>query len=398
MSGSVTAYSAGVETTDVQLSYIAESAWSTAPSSAATAIRITGESLSGAKQRTRPNEITGVRRVSPAVTQQESAGGAINFNLSYGTFDDLFAGVLGGDWTAALTIDGVSGDISTVASGNKLTSTTAGKFTAVTEGQWIKLSGFTASSGANNGYYRVATKTSATELVLAGKTVVDETPSGTDAKVRGSMLRNADLVKSFFFQKKLASNLWLRYPGLMFAGMTLSGGVGQFFSGAFQAVAKEETNETAAAGNGSVNAAPVGGFFDAVAAFGGVQIDDTALGAVVNAVSLEITRDGAGMDYGMGSAAAQGARWGQVQVGGVVEIYFKAFTEYAFFKTEARKRVAWRMSDAAGNAYIATLAGANLMNPQITAGGPNQPVLARFAIEGGNDLSLPAIQLDRFAA
>jgi len=68
------------------------------------------------------------------------------------------------------------------------------------------------------------------------------------------------------------------------------------------------------------------------------------------------------------------------------------------FKTEARRRVSWRMRDAGGNHYIATLDGANLMNPQITAGGPNQPVMARFAIEGGNDLSLPSVQIDRFVA
>lgn len=398
MSGSVTAYSAGVETTDVQLSYIAESTWATAPNSAAQAIRITGESLSGSKQRTRPNEITGTRRVSPAVTQQEAAGGAINFNLSYGTFDDLFAGVLGGDWGTALNINGVAGDITAAATGNKLTSTTAGKFTAITVGQWIKLAGFTASSGANNGYYRVSVKTSDTDITLAGKTLVNETPAGTAAQIRGAMLRNGDLVKSYFFQKRLASNLWLRYPGLMFSGMTLSGGVGQFFSGTFNTVAKEELNQTAGAGTGSVTAAPTGGFFDAVASFGGVQIDDTALAAVVNSVSLEVGREGAGMDYGMGSASAQGARWGQVSVGGSLELYFKDFTQYTLFKNETRARVAWRMGDVAGNAYIVTLAGANLLNPQITAGGPNQPVMARFTIEGGNDNALTAIQIDRFAA
>lgn len=399
MSGSVTAYSAGVETTDVQLSYLVETTWGTAPNAAAQAIRITGESLSGQKQRTRPNEITGVRRVSPAVTQQESAGGALNFNLSYGTFDDLFAGVLGGDWTTALNIVGAAGDITVTTGTNVLSSTTANKFTTIQEGQWIELRGFTAGSGANNGFYRVATKTNNQSLILAGRNIAStETPSGTAASVRGSMLRNGDLVKSFFFQKRLASNLWLRYPGLMFSGLTLQGGVGQFFTGTLQAAAREEINQTVGAGNGSVTAAPTGGFFDSVAAFGGVQIDDTALTAVVNSVALEITREGAGMDYGMGTPAAQGARWGQVQAGGSIELYFRDFTEYAVFKSEARRRVAWRMRDAGGNHYIATLAGANLMNPQITAGGPNLPVMARFTIEGGNDLGLPAIQLDRFAA
>jgi hypothetical protein len=100
----------------------------------------------------------------------------------------------------------------------------------------------------------------------------------------------------------------------------------------------------------------------------------------------------------MGSAAAQGARWGQVQVAGQIELYFKDFTQYALFKNETRSRVAWRKRDPQGNNYIFTLPGANLMNPNIQVGGPNQAILARFDIEGGNDLALPAIQIDRFAA
>jgi hypothetical protein len=402
MSGSVTGYQAGVETTDVQLSYILEAAWGTTPNAAATAIRITGESLTGQKARTRPNEITGARRVSAALTTQESAGGGINFNLSYGTFDDFFAGVLGNDWSAAQTIAGVAADITATTGTNVLSSTTSNKFQNILEGQWIELRGFAAGSGANNGFYRVATKTNNQSLTLAGRPIAStETPAATSAQVRtAGMLRNGDMVKSYFAQKRLASNLWLRYPGLMFGGMTLSGGVGQFFSGSFQALAREELNQTAAGGNGTVNAAPTGGFFDCVAGFGGVQIDDAAVTAVVNSVALNITREGAGMDYGMGSAAAQGARWGQLSAGGQVEIFFRDFTHYTLFKNETRSRIAWRMREQGGvnNNYIVTLAGANLMNPQITAGGPNQPVMARFDIEGGNDIALPAIQIDRFAA
>ncbi len=68
MSGSVTGYQAGIETTETTLSYVPEATWGTAPNSAFTALRITSESLSGSKARTRPNEITGTRRVSPSVT------------------------------------------------------------------------------------------------------------------------------------------------------------------------------------------------------------------------------------------------------------------------------------------------------------------------------------------
>jgi hypothetical protein len=400
MSGSVTGYQAGIETTETTLSYVPEATWGTAPNSAFTALRITSESLSGSKARTRPNEITGSRRVSPSVTQSEQASGAINFNLSYGTFDDFFAGALGGDWSAAQTIAGVAADITVTTGTNVLSSTTSNKFQNLLEGQWIELRGFTAGSGANNGFYRIATKTNNQSLILAGKTIAStETPAGTAASVRNAgMLRNGDLVKSFHLQNRFAAALWLRYAGAMVSSLSLSGGLNQFFTGSLNIAARDEVSAITAAGNGTVTAAPTGGFFNGVDGFKGVQIDDTALSAGVTSVALTISREGAGMDYGMGSAAAQGARWGQVQVAGQIELYFKDFTQYALFKNETRSRVAWRQLDAQGNNYIFTLPGANLMNPNIQVNGPNQAILARFDIEGGNDLALPAIQIDRFAA
>jgi hypothetical protein len=400
MSGSVTGYQAGIETTETQLSYVPESVWGTTPSAAFAALRTTGSSLQGSKSRTRPNEITGVRRVSSAITQQEQAGGAINFNLSYGTYDDFFAGALGNDWTAAQTIAGVSGDITVTITTNVLSSTTSNKFQNLVEGQWIELRGFTASAGANNGYYRIATKTNNQSLILAGRTVAStETPAGTAASVHNAgMLRNGDLVKSYTLQNRFAPTLFLRYAGSMISGFSLSGSVGQEFRGSFNIASRDEVSATTAAGNGTITAAPTGGFFDAVAAFGGVQLDDITLSAAVSSVSLNVSREGAGMDYGMGSATAQGARWGQVLVAGQIEFFFKDLTQYALFKAETRSRLSWRKRDPQGNSYIFTLPGANLMNPSIPVQGPNQTMMATFDIEGGNDMALAALQIDRFAA
>lgn len=400
MSGSVTGYQAGIETTETQLSYVPESAWGTTPNSAFTALRITSESLSGSKARTRPNEITGSRRVSPSVTQSEQASGAINFNLSYGTFDDFFAGALGNDWTAAQTIVGAAADITVTTGTNVLSSTTSNKFQNLVEGQWIELRGFTAGSGANNGFYRIATKTNNQSLTLAAKTIAStETPAGTAASVRNAgMLRNGDMVKSYTIQNRFASNLWLRYAGSMIGGFSLSGGVGQYFNGSFNIAARDEVSATTAAGNATVNPAPTGGFYDSISAFAGVLIDDTPPGSAVTRLALNVSREGAGMDYGMGSATAQGARWGQLLVSGQIEIFFRDLTQYNLFKAETRSRISWRQRDPQGNSYIFTLPGANLMNPNIQVQGPNQAIMARFDIEGGNDASLPSIQIDRFAA
>ncbi|MBC9178568.1 phage tail tube protein [Pseudoroseomonas ludipueritiae] len=371
---------AAVETTDVLLSYGVETNWGQKPAGNLKMLRITGESLTGQKQRNRPSEITRVRQVAKSVTQQKSAQGGFNFALSFDTFNDIFAALLGSTWTAPLAIDGVGGDITAVAAGNKLTSTTANKFQAVQVGQWIRLMGFSANGGANNGFARVSAKTSATDITLAGKVLVNETPTGTAAKIRGSMLRNDNEMQSIYFQKQTGTVGGLIYPGALITGASLQGGVGNNFTGSFNVLAKDQVQSDTMA---NATDAPTGGFHDAVANFGGCWLDDTPMNAALQNVSLELSREGAAMDYAMGSAGAAGGRWGQLQSGGQLAFLFKDYDLYkGRFDTEQQGRLAWATADDAGNAYIVEQLGATLMNPQIQAGGPNQAVVASYTVEG----------------
>ena len=96
-----TNYQAGLETNDTIVSYAQELAWGVLPAVAFKQIRFTGESLTGTKTRTRPTEINARGEVPGNITTQESAGGGLNFALSYGTFDDLLAAALNTEWSAA---------------------------------------------------------------------------------------------------------------------------------------------------------------------------------------------------------------------------------------------------------------------------------------------------------
>lgn len=374
---------AAVETTDVLISYGIETNWGVKPAAAFKALRITGESLASQKQRSRPSEITRVRQVAKNVTQQKNSSGGINFALSFGTFDDLLAALLGNVWTAPLAIDGAGGDIAAVASGNKLTSTTANKFAVIQVGQWIRLSGFSTGGGVNNGAARVAAKASATEITLAGKTLVNETPAGTAAKIRGSMLRNDNEMQSLFLQKQAGSAGFTHYPGALVSGGSISGGVGNFFSGSFNVMAKDEVYSATSASTGAVQDAPTGGFHDAVANFGGTWLDDVPMLAAVQNTSVDITREGAGMDFAMGSPGAVGGRWGQVQTNGKLDLLFKDYDLYRNrYDTEVQGRFAFLTADDSGNAYVIEQLGAILTNPTIQAGGPNQAVVASYTVEG----------------
>ncbi len=176
-----TGYQAGVETNNTQISYAPEAVWGTLPASAFQAIRYLRETLGGTKTRQRPQEINQTREASAAITTQQAASGAIDFALSFGTFDDLFSAALGSDWQTPVALAGAAGDISLTnvsSTSATLGSTTAGKFTAINAGQWIRLLGFT--NAANNGLYRVAAKVGSTSLTLTSLVAtVTETPAGT---------------------------------------------------------------------------------------------------------------------------------------------------------------------------------------------------------------------------
>jgi hypothetical protein len=383
-----TSFSAGVESNDVEVSYAKETVWGTKPAVAFKAIRYTGESFSGSKSRARPAEVRNDYQAAAAVTTQEAATAGINFALSSGTYDDLLAGVLGSDFSTAIAISGT--DIAGTATG--YSTVTAGKFTTVTAGQWIRVSGF--SNAANNGYKRVTASTGTTITTAQAGAVEAAGPSVT---IGGSRLTNGTAFQSFHFQKKLSNSLYLVYPGTFFSGVTLTAATGQFLTGSFTGFPKSEEKATTNQSTGAVTAAPTGRVVDTVAGFQSLEVNNAAVSAVVDGITVNVARDGAAAQYGMGSTAAQGVLRGTVTVSGSVRIYFRDFTLYDMYKSEAYTSITYRSVDSDGAGYQVSLPSATLMNPQIVSGGPNQGILAEFALEGNVSPTLGyTISIDKF--
>ena len=69
-------------------------------------LRYVSETLALNKQTDIPDEITGSRDVTDIVDVGRSVGGGINTLLSYGTFDDLLAGLFCNDWDTDVLING----------------------------------------------------------------------------------------------------------------------------------------------------------------------------------------------------------------------------------------------------------------------------------------------------
>lgn len=388
------AYQAGTDSNDLELSYAAETTWGTAPTGVNyKKVRVNSESFSEQKTRSRPPEIRSDWQSAQQTTQDVQSRGGMQFGVSYGNTDDLLAGALTGAWTADLNITGT--DISFTTTGNLIESVTVGKFTNVVVGQHIRVAG--AGQAGNNGFFRVISKAD-NETLGVDANLANEI-AGADIVISGSMLRNAKVFTSFAIQKRLSSSLGFIYPGTFFTGGQINASRGQFFSGQLDALCKGETKAAVAVGTG-FDAAPTNRVLDAVGNFKGFKFDDVTAAAKIMSLNTTFTREGANMAFAMGGSDAAGVgSVGQLSASGTMQVYFEDYDLYDSYKAEEGLLISYRVEDVLGNCYVVSVPELVLGQSQITVGGPNQPVMAQFNWAADPSAALGcSLQVDRFAA
>lgn len=395
-------YLAGTDSNDLELSFAPEVTWGTSPSGSGAyqKFRVNSESLSEQRNRSRPGEIRSDWQVSAATTQDVQARGGLQFGISYGNTDELIAGMLTGAWTADLNIVATGIAAAQTASDGSVGTFTgvATDFADVTVGQWIRVAGF--STAGANGFFRVTAKaTDGSQITVAPGPADDAGGSAETITINGSMLRNAKTLTTFSIQKRLSSSLGFIYPGTLFTGGQINAQRGQFFSGTLDGLCKDETKAAAEVGSNPLSA-PTAKVMNTVGHFRSLNVDGEATTSKIMSLNTTITREGAAMAFALGSESAQGVgSVGGLSVGISTEVYFADYDLYDAYKAETEKEFSYRVTDSQGNTYIVTIPVVVLSTSTITAGGPNQPVMATF--EGMADPSTTygcTIQLDRMAA
>lgn len=92
---------AGANASDTRLSIVPEAAWGVTPTTPAFQnIRFTSEGLTPNKETTRSQEIRPDRNVTDEIMVGRSVSGNMDFELSYGTFDDLLESLFHAEWDA----------------------------------------------------------------------------------------------------------------------------------------------------------------------------------------------------------------------------------------------------------------------------------------------------------
>lgn len=92
-----------------QVAYTKETSWGTTPATPVfQKLRLTKESFAYSPQTTKSTELNPNRDVSDLVLTAANTSGGIDFELSYGTFDDIFSSLFYADWATNVLKNGIT--------------------------------------------------------------------------------------------------------------------------------------------------------------------------------------------------------------------------------------------------------------------------------------------------
>lgn len=382
-----------------------EVTWGTTPATPAlTQCRYTGESLDDQIKTETSKEIRADRMTSDLIVVDDSPGGDFNFELSYGSFDDLLVSALmTADFPADLAIVGVAGDISTTIAASpaaNLTSTTAGKFAAVVVGQWLKLAGFT--NPGNNGYFQVTTKLDGQTLSVTPTPAAAETPALAAAHVHGSYIRNGVTEQSYtltkIFNDATVATRHI-FTGMKVSTLSLDMKTGALLTGKYGFKGKHADYATAAFGGETYPAVSTTPIMNCVSNVQNIFQNGAAVGSPGAVMSMSISLDNQMREQkGLGVLGNVGVVAGSLMIKVTASQYFESSAQALLFKNSTSFSLSFNMTDNAGNTYIVTMPNCKYDSFKENASQLNSDVMAQTTFQALLDpVTACMIQIDKFA-
>jgi hypothetical protein len=376
-----------------RVAYVAESNWGVTPATPTlTTVRRTGGSLKSPTETVTSNEIRSDRNRATVQRVGVSANGSMEFELSYGSHDDLLAAAFASAWTTAINF---SDSVQITALTGTIAAT--GAFTNALVGQWLKLSGFTKPG--NNGYFRVAKKTSANEITVEDPDDVLEDETKSAAITSGGCLRNGTTESSFTIeQSHLDLGFYLQFLGMRVGGVNLSIPASGLITGSFDFQGKEATASAATIAN-TLTAAGTNPVFNGTSHFAALTVGGAALADNLTEISVALTNN-LRQRRALGSLAPVGVIYGTADVTGSFRLYPTGKTLIDKYLDFEESSLALRLVGGDGKkSYILTIPKLVFTGDLPETGALDGDVTLDLNWTAYFDSGLDCtIQLDRFAA
>jgi len=332
-------------------------------------MRLRSDGLNRTATVTRSGEIRANRRLAGVRTTGKAVSGSLAYELSYGTFDDLFKAVmLSAAWSSPVTVTAAT--ISAADADNSYNDSGSG-FGSLVAGQWVYVSGFTTA--ANNGFRKIATQTSS-KITVTGGTLVNEDAGDTVSIKQGGRIVDGTTLVTYNFERKYEdlSNIYALFLGVALNTVSLNVPTEGIITGSFDCIGFDEQTLAASGGTG----------YDAVTTTDPMQTEDViaimenqvASGFVNWTMSLNnnlrLRREAPSGIIGVGT--------GQADVSGTMQIHFQNSTMYDKWLDETPSSIALCVQDLAGNKYVLDFPQVRFTAGERNVSGPSADVTANL--------------------
>ena len=383
------------DTNRTRVSYVKETTWGTTPASPNMQnVRITGESLVKNVENITSEELRDDAQIADLIQVFKKAEGDLNFELSYGTFDDMLELLVrSSGWSTPVNVS--ASDIAADATG--FTSTSL-DFTAqnISVGQWIKVDGFSDTS--INGFYRVTSLT-ANDLNVTPAPAATEA-AGATVTMKGSQIKNGTTDNSLSIEVGFLDIAeYFLFKGMVPVGLNLELASKAIAKGSFSFLGKDGTLSGT-----SVDASPT------------AANTNTVMNAINNVASLrEGNSEVASPNYVKGLTMAVttnprekdavsndsmiGVGKGYFEVTGNLNTYFGNSDLMDKYIAGTPTSIDMRLKDASNNEYIIDMPQVKFETGSAVAHGANDDVFADLGYRAIMDPTYKfTLQICRFPA
>lgn len=335
---------------------VPESSWGETPDTPAfDLVRITGTTLGLSRDSMQSEEIRSDRQISDFRGGANQVGGDINFELSYGSFDELMKAVLmSDDWTPVAD------------SGETTIDATASGFTRVSGdfledgfevGQEVIASGFTETE--NNGRFEITSVDETTMDVtpLEGQTLTSESGAGDEQIATANEVIKAGTTRhSYTFMRHFAdlpggSNPYYIYTGVEVNNLQLQVSANAMITGTLTVVGKGQETASSEPSGTTYNPASTTSPLDS---FSGELKENGSTIAVITEIQLNL-ENGLEPRFVVGSKDSINPSSGRSNCSGTITAYFEDSTLVDKFLNETESSIEFSLPDNAGNQLKVTL-------------------------------------------
>lgn len=362
------------------------------------ALRMTGEQLKYNVVTAKSNELRNARGVADLIVVDADAGGSVPAEFSYGEYDSLIAAALA---TAPSNVVGTNGATTGTAtfSATGMTYSAGAPFSACESGQWIRVSG-AVNTGNNKLVQITGILGTGTGISVSSGTFAAETGTANVVS-QGARFKNGTTKLSFSVERR---NQDLSAAYECFRGQVVDKWSQQYRAGAvigqtFDFMGKDALPmSTGSALPGSRTASLTNSIMNAVSHISNIYEGGSLLTSTyVRSLDLS-TMNNVEMLKAIGNFGPVDFRLGEFNVELKAELYLADATIYNKFINNTGSSFSYRMTDAAGNAYVVTLPNADYATGERPNPGRNNAIILSVTMQGLEDSSGNAIIIDRCGA